>query len=227
MAQTTGSLEHSYDLAPNRQSSYWRDALRRFRRNWLAVIGLFVVLAVVALAACAGLIAPNGYNTFDGNVRAGDRLKADGVIHANPDVQAWNGTVYPTGQPTATKIAARRCDFLTFIGRGYVQITGRGNYAKFSNRASLGNVDFVAEPLRVLEPAAAAGIQVQGMRDGEFRHNNKLADYDIAAGFDATNARDIVNGDKGTYGASIRDVAKKYKAALVFFPKLDESTTIV
>ncbi|MGI5242117.1 hypothetical protein [Dactylosporangium sp. CA-139066] len=218
------NLNHvSYVLATAHHESRMGAAMTEIG-NGLSTATVFTADAYFFEAVPGG---KSSYNTLAGNVRAGDRLKADGVIQASPDVQAWNGTTYPAGQPVAIKIAARRCDFLTFIGRGYAQITGRANYAKFSKRASLGNIDFVAEPLRVLEPPAAAGIMVQGMRGGEFRGNHKLADYDVAAGFDATNARDIINGDKATYGASIRDIAKKYKAALVFFPKLDESSTIV
>ena len=53
-----------------------------------------------------------------------------------------------------------------------------------------------------------------GMRDGLFRQSHKLADYALPAS-DATNTRAIINGDGATYGAAIRDIAKKYKDALV------------
>lgn len=65
-APAVAAGDSGYGLAPDRHSSYWRDAMRRFRRNWLALAGLAVVLAVLVLAACASLIAPQGYNTFDG-----------------------------------------------------------------------------------------------------------------------------------------------------------------
>jgi predicted chitinase len=167
------------------------------------------------------------YNTLAGNVKAGKTLKDAGDISAAADVALWNGTVYPDAQPVVVKLAARKCDFLVFIGRGYVQITGRTNYAKFSNEAALGNVDLLASPEKAAEPATAAGIMVLGMRDGRFRPNHKLADYDLAATWDATNARNIVNADVATYGAAIRELAKKYKVALIQVPKLDESKPLV
>jgi predicted chitinase len=125
------------------------------------------------------------------------------------------------------KRAARTCDFLVFIGRGYVQITGRANYHQFSNLPTLGTVDLEANPDRASEPDIAAGIMVLGMRDGLFRGGHKLADYDLATTWDATHARNIVNGDVATYGAAIREHAKKYKTALIQVLKLDESKALV
>jgi hypothetical protein len=169
----------------------------------------------------------SSYNTLAGNVKAGTALKAAGTITSQSDVTVWNGTAYPDAQPAAVKRAARVCDFLVFIGRGFVQITGRANYQKFSGLPAARNVDLVANPDRAAEPAIAAGVMVLGMRDGMFRQNKKLADYDVSAGWDASNARDIVNGDKAAYGAAIREVAKRYKQALIQFARLDESKKII
>ena len=102
-------------------------------------------------------------------------------------------------------------------------MTGHANYSAFSNQPALGNVDLAAHPENAADPSTAAGIMVLGMRDGKFRPGHKLADYDLANTWDATNARDIVNGDGATYGAAIRDLAKKYKASLVQAAKLDLS----
>lgn len=52
-----------------------------------------------------------------------------------------------------------------YYGRGFVQITWRKNYAKFS--AILG-VDLVGNPDLALEPQTAAKILVQGMAQGLF-----------------------------------------------------------
>lgn len=41
-----------------RPSSLWRDAWRRLKRNWIAMIGLAIVITVVLVAICAPLIAP-------------------------------------------------------------------------------------------------------------------------------------------------------------------------
>ncbi|MEV4111198.1 hypothetical protein [Nonomuraea sp. NPDC049695] len=165
----------------------------------------------------------SSYNTLAGNIKAGKALKDAGEISTAEDVALWNGTAYPDAQPVAVKKAARKCDFMVFIGRGYVQVTGRANYAKFSNLASLAKLDLVAGPENAAKPAVAAGIMVLGMRDGMFRGNHKLADYDLPAKWDATNARNIVNADVATYGAKIRELAEKYKAALTQIAKLDES----
>ncbi len=66
MVQSAVRLEEAVEQAPERAASFWRDAVRRYRRNKLAVLGLIVVLTILALAAGANLIAPQGYNTFNG-----------------------------------------------------------------------------------------------------------------------------------------------------------------
>ena len=64
--QSTLRIEEAIEQAPERTASFWRDAVRRFRRNWLAVIGLIVVILIVVLALGVSIIAPQGYNTFSG-----------------------------------------------------------------------------------------------------------------------------------------------------------------
>ncbi len=66
MVQSALIVEDVVDASPERAASFWRDAVRRFRRNKLAVVGLIVLVIIIALAICAGLIAPQGYNTFNG-----------------------------------------------------------------------------------------------------------------------------------------------------------------
>lgn len=56
-------------------------------------------------------------------------------------------------------------DGVKFCGRGYVQLTGRRNYAKAS--ATLG-VDLVGEPDLAMRPDIAAAILRQGMKGGWF-----------------------------------------------------------
>ena len=169
----------------------------------------------------------SSYNQLDGNVKAGTALQKAGKISSAPDITAWNGSVYPVGQPDTVKIAARACDFYVFIGRGFVQLTGRANYQKFSGLPATGNVDLLGHPERATDPAVAATVLTLGMNNGMFRPPHKLADYDLPAGWDATNARDIVNADKATTGATIREIAKRYKAALVQITKLDQSKPII
>jgi hypothetical protein len=103
-------------------------------------------------------------------------------------------------------------DGLRFLGRGYVQITGRRNYTLWARRLG---IDIVAKPdLVASDPSLAAKILVQGMRDGSFT-GKKLADY-IRQGEepDFYDARAIVNGDKRKNGEKIAGHAREYLAAL-------------
>jgi hypothetical protein len=65
--------------------------------------------------------------------------------------------------------------------------------------------------------ATAAAMLVTGMRDGLFT-SHKLAAYDLDDDFDATNARAVVNHDTDTHGATVRELAKKHKKALIQIP---------
>lgn len=90
-----------------------------------------------------------------------------------------------------------------FMGRGYIQITGRANYRKFGLEAS---------PDDALEPATALRIMFEGMERGLFT-GKRLSDY-INGKADYYNARAIVNADKAANGASIATKAKAFQAAL-------------
>lgn len=60
-----------------------------------------------------------------------------------------------------------------FMGRGFVQLTGRRNYQDWSKRTGL---DLLKEPQLVQEPSVAARILVQGSMLGTFT-GKKLGDY--------------------------------------------------
>lgn len=183
----------------------------------------------------------SSYNGVNGNQLAGDQLLSRGIINDPADVALWNGKTYPSSQPDDIKLAARECDFYTYIGRGLVQVTGRGSYGTYSNRPEVDNEDFVVAPENITIPNYAAAILILGTEDGLCGRGHKLSDYDNATTFDALNARDIVNGDKNhipsdsngnpigieTYGQRIRRIANDYKHALLLFPNLDESRRIV
>ncbi len=95
-----------------------------------------------------------------------------------------------------------------FHGRGYVQLTGRRNYALASKKLG---VDFLAEPDRALERPLAATIMFDGMLNGWFT-GKKLSDYINATKTDFTNARRIINGtDKA---ATIKGYANTFWDAL-------------
>lgn len=81
-----------------------------------------------------------------------------------------------------------------YAGRGFVQLTGRANYAKAGKYVGQ---DLVADPDLALRPDVAAAIMVLGMRAGWFT-GHKLADYLPANGPATraafTQARHIING---------------------------------
>lgn len=90
-------------------------------------------------------------------------------------------------------------DGALFCGRGYVQLTGRRNYAKATAELrKIGfDVDLVANPDLAMRPDVAAAIMVLGMQHGWFT-SRKLSDDLQARGpsslaqFKAS--RDIING---------------------------------
>lgn len=80
--------------------------------------------------------------------------------------------------------------YAPYYGRGYVQLTWKYNYEKYS---TLLGRDFVNHPDQVMEPDVSLFIIVHGMKNGTFT-GKKLSDY-IPGGQDAfENARRIING---------------------------------
>lgn len=83
-------------------------------------------------------------------------------------------------------------DGYLYRGRGYVQITGRANYAKAAGKLG---VDLIANPEAALNPDIAAQILVRGCSEGWFT-GKKLSDYPPD---DFRNARRVVNGTDRAY----------------------------
>ncbi len=81
-------------------------------------------------------------------------------------------------------------DGAKYAGRGFVQITGRANYAR---AGQLLGIDLVGKPDLALEAVYAAPILFEGMREGWFT-SRKLSHYFNAGIDDPVNARRIVNG---------------------------------
>lgn len=85
-------------------------------------------------------------------------------------------------------------DGFLYRGRGYVQITGRANYAKMTKALGLGpDEDLVKDPDQALRPMIAYRIMSIGMRQGLFT-GKKLSDYINKDKCDYKNARRIING---------------------------------
>lgn len=81
-------------------------------------------------------------------------------------------------------------DGVRFKGRGFVQITGRRNYADWANRLG---VDLVGNPALAAQLDHATTILIDGMMLGTFT-GRKLPDYMTGAKKDYANARRVVNG---------------------------------
>lgn len=99
-------------------------------------------------------------------------------------------------------------DGVKFAGRGFVQITGRANYQKFSD---ILDVDLIGDPDLALRSDIAYAILSHGMRHGTFT-GKKLSNYFNDDRTDFGNARRIINGiDKAQ---SIAGYAEKFMKIL-------------
>ncbi len=85
---------------------------------------------------------------------------------------------------------SRPGDGYLFRGRGYVQITGRTNYARAAAKL---DVDLLASPELALHPEVAADIMVRGATEGWFT-GRKLEDYLTVVPPDYSAARRVING---------------------------------
>ena len=94
----------------------------------------------------------------------------------------------------------RHLKYYPYYGRGYVQITWKANYLKFSE---LLGVDLVKEPNMALKESIAADILVLGFRDGLFT-GHKISDFIDHEIADYVGARKCINGhDKDIIIASM------------------------
>ncbi|WP_186827150.1 N-acetylmuramoyl-L-alanine amidase [Shimia ponticola] len=114
---------------------------------------------------------------------------------------------------------SKKGDGKKFKGRGFVQLTFRENYAKFSK--SLG-INLETDPDRAADPEIAAKVLVLGMdRMGYRSPKLVLKKYGVDGAFDFEAARQIVNADtnrwskryKTTRGKGIGLSAERYREA--------------
>jgi peptidoglycan hydrolase-like protein with peptidoglycan-binding domain len=76
-----------------------------------------------------------------------------------------------------------------YYGRGYVQLTHKSNYEKYSD---ILNIDLVNNPDKVMEPKIALFILVDGMAKGKFT-GKRLGQYVNTSKTDFFEARRVVN----------------------------------
>lgn len=133
---------------------------------------------------------------------------ASSSLHMTPRREIWGPTKAQAGYEGRKDLGNTvPGDGKRFMGRGYVQITGRANYQKASRVVGR---DLVASPDLALDPGIAGQIIVAGMRDGWFT-GRKMGDFDSYA-----NMRRVVNGtDKADL---IAGYAEKFEQALKASP---------
>lgn len=107
-------------------------------------------------------------------------------------------------------------DGVRFPGRGDVQLTGRGNYARMGERYG---IDLVGNPDLALDPEISKRIIYDGMLDGIFT-GRKLGGYITRTTTDYRGARRIVNGTDRA--ALIAGYAKRFEQALGFVDMPDD-----
>lgn len=129
-------------------------------------------------------------------------------LHMTPRKEIWGPTAAQKRYEGRVDLGnTQPGDGKRFMGRGYVQITGRANY----NRAStIVGRDLVVDPDLTMDPEIAARIIVHGMVNGWFT-GRKMADFDSYV-----NMRRVVNGtDRAEL---IAGYAEKFEAALKLLP---------
>ena len=94
--------------------------------------------------------------------------------------------------------------YYPYYGRGYVQLTWKNNYQKYSNILS---VDLVNNADMAMEPNIALFILVHGFKTGTFT-GRKILDYIDSHKTDFLNARRCINGLNKAH--EIKRLAEKY-----------------
>lgn len=98
--------------------------------------------------------------------------------------------------------------YYPYVGMGYVQLTWKYNYELATKKL---DIDFVADPKKLLNPVYAAVILVRGMLEGWFT-GRALSRYITDEATDYVGARRIINGtDKANM---IADYARVYERLL-------------
>jgi len=131
---------------------------------------------------------------------------ASSPLHMTPRREIWGPTEAQRGYEGRKDLGNTVMgDGKRYMGRGYVQITGRRNYQKAS---LLTGRDLVANPDLALDPDIAAAVIVDGMKNGWFT-GKRMGDFEAFR-----DMRRVVNGmDKADEIARHADKFQKALAA--------------
>ncbi len=99
-------------------------------------------------------------------------------------------------------------DGVKYHGRGFVQLTWKGNYKKMKAKF---NIDLISNPEKALEHELAMKIMIYGMENGTFT-GKKLSDYINENKTDYLNSRRIINGTDRA--SDIKGYAEKIEKCL-------------
>lgn len=118
---------------------------------------------------------------------------------------------YAAGRLTWVKKPYWRKDMTgrSWLGRGYVQVTHRENYARAERELGIA---FTANPELMLEPGPSAMAMIRGMSEGWFT-GKKLSDYINDRETDYREARRIINGTESA--SKIEAYARSFASAIV------------
>lgn len=121
---------------------------------------------------------------------------------------AWLDRAFAAGRLKSVKTPYWRkdADGKSWLGRGYVQLTHKANYARAGRELAL---DLIGNPDLAMQPTVAALILVRGSAEGWFT-GKRLSDYLPG---DYVKARRIINGTDRAQ--DIAAYAQAFEAALV------------
>jgi len=138
--------------------------------------------------------------------------------HMGKNMTELGGPNYFDKYEVGTNLGKRLCniypgDGSKYKGRGFVQITGRGNYTRFTQILSARGeaVNLVDNPKQAADPRIAAIVIVHGMRTGAFT-GKRLTQFGTDSRYDFINARTIVNGHDRA--ETIARIARAYRRAM-------------
>lgn len=117
---------------------------------------------------------------------------------------------YDPGTPIGTQLGNTQLgDGFKYRGRGYVQVTGRANYA---HDGTLLGLDLVGNPDLALQPDVAYRIASRGMKEGWFTGHRLDAYFPDSGPPNYVEARRIINGTD--HAEDIAEIAGKMEAIL-------------